>query len=126
MRRENGSVPERDGARGGLSERRRFGRRDTCLEAMIVTGGGETRRCLVVNRSQGGAALRILDAGEVPDRFLLAIVGEDTIAPCRVAHRTDGRIGVEFISLSQRASSYFEERGKRLRDDIRQAHRKRP
>lgn len=85
-------------------ERRRFGRRDVCKSAVILPPGGKSVPCVVVNMSDGGALLNRLDDVDVPDIFELVIPTDDVVTACRVAHRTGGKIGVEYISLPRRAS----------------------
>ncbi len=54
--------------------------------------------------SDGGALLDHFDAIDVPDLFELVIPADDVVMACRVAHRTGGKIGVQYISLPRRAS----------------------
>ena len=74
--------------------------------AIIVLPSGERRNCLIVNISEGGALLSSsnLAEEEIPDRFDLIIPADDAFVACRVAHMAAGRIGVEYVSLSRRAS----------------------
>lgn len=85
-------------------ERRRFGRRDVCKPAVILLADGERHRCMIANISEGGALLNPLEVRDFPDRFELVIPSDDVVVSCRVAHRTAGKIGVEYISLPRRAS----------------------
>jgi hypothetical protein len=89
---------------GAQIERRRFGRRDVCKCAEILLPDGERIRCIVVNISEGGALLNRLDDRNLPDFFELVIPTDDVVTSCRVAHRTNGKIGVEYVSLPRRAS----------------------
>lgn len=104
-------------------ERRRFGRRDACQPAVILTAKGDAVRCLIINKSDGGAALRVTGDVAVTKNFLLVIDAEDSVTSCRLVHRTGDRIGVEYVSLSQRASVYFQKARAERRMEIRMANR---
>ena len=97
------------------TERRRFGRRDTFKPAAIVVDGGATLACIVVNISQGGALLQTDGSDCAAERFDLLIEADDMIVACRVAHRTSGKIGVEFVASPRRASRQGTESSRRAR-----------
>lgn len=99
-------MADNGNAFGGQKDRRRFGRRDTCQRAMILTEDGVSLPCTIVNIGDGGAALRMSGECEAPDNFYLVIQAEDVIVPCRVAHRTDGKVGVAYMGMPRRASSF--------------------
>ncbi len=87
-----------------LEMRRSFGRRKVCKQAAII---GEDRlrlECTVVDQSEAGAGLRVSDMSAVPEMFNLWIECEDWVVLCRVAHRTNGIVGVRYLRAPRRAS----------------------
>jgi hypothetical protein len=59
--------------------------------------GSLSRRCILVNFSNGGARITGLRGNTVPDEFTLRITrGQGRTRKCRVLWRTDDTLGVEF------------------------------
>lgn len=112
------------GSFGGQKDRRQFGRRDTFLRGTVVTEDGVSLPCTIVNVSDGGAALRMTGDAEVPDTFFLVVQSDDMIVSCRVAHRTDGKIGIAYISMPRRASSFSWEKLNQIRAAVNPLIRK--
>jgi PilZ domain len=75
-------------------DRRRSQRHDVQYLAQIDAGGGATpRSCIICDISNGGARLTIGPKSEVPEEFTLLFRRR-----CRVVRRSDGQIGVQFVS----------------------------
>jgi hypothetical protein len=76
-------------------ERRDSPRRETSLPAYIVTPGGRSQRCCIVNISDSGALLLASVAG-LPDHFAL----QDSAGRMRrvqVVRRETSRVAVRFL-----------------------------
>ena len=80
------------------AERRDSPRLDTSIGARIVTPGGKTVRCCIVNISESGALLMAPAAG-LPDLFdLHDSAGQ--VHHVRVVRRETARIAVRFLGLA--------------------------
>jgi hypothetical protein len=67
-------------------------------EAWIgVEGGFATRRCTVLDTSEGGVKLRVDDPQFVQPTFLLKKSAADRGRSCKVAWRDGNEVGVEFL-----------------------------
>lgn len=86
------------------AERRIFGRRTVCKKAAIIGDNQLRLECTVVDQSESGAGLRVADMAAVPEVFNLWIESEDWVVLCRVAHRTNGIVGVQYLRAPCRAS----------------------
>lgn len=86
------------------AERRNFGRRTVCKKAEIIGENKLRLECTVVDQSEAGAGLRVADMTAVPEIFNLWIEIEDWVVLCRVAHRTNGVVGVQYLRAPRRAS----------------------
>lgn len=100
-------------------ERRRFGRRTTFKSARILAEGLLPLDCMLVDISDGGAGLRISDDPSLPPTFELFIEADDIIVLCRVAYRTAGKVGVEFLRSPRRASRLSNPSSQKARDFVR-------
>lgn len=80
------------------SERRQFGRRWTNILGWITVEGRPRLACHVKNFSEGGALLLVDRAVTLPFTFLLHIEAIDFKIGCEVRHRSEGHVGVRFIS----------------------------
>jgi hypothetical protein len=96
-------------------DRRGFGRRNTFKSATILTTIGDTAQCVVVNLSVGGALLRLRSNLGSLDTFELHIEEDDILVLCRVVHRTDGNVGVQFIRSPRRASRVCQDKSDRMK-----------
>ena len=85
-------------------ERRNFGRRTVCKRAVIIGENQPRLECTVVDQSEAGAGLRVTDMTEVPEIFNLWIESEDWVVLCRLAHRTNGVVGVQYLRAPRKAS----------------------
>lgn len=83
--------------RKDMPERRRFKRTRTLMAAKIFFDGCETLiNCVVCDLSIGGAGIRTANTADIPDEFDLTFDAARTLRACRVAWRSESRIGVAF------------------------------
>ncbi len=68
------------------------------MDAIVVYGDGITRSCVIRNVSARGAIIELEPGVEVPSEFELRLESTGTQGICIVRHRTEGRIGVQFVS----------------------------
>lgn len=69
-----------------------------------ILDGTLTRRCILVNFSNGGARITGLRGDTVPDEFTLRITrGRGRTRKCRVLWRTEDTVGVEFVGCVESA-----------------------
>ena len=83
-------------ADGDMAERRVFGRRAMFRQATAVGLGGARWPCIVVDKSETGAQLKVKDRFDFPDTFKLVIADDNQVVHCNVVRRTAAFIGVEF------------------------------
>jgi hypothetical protein len=81
------------------SEKRKKIRRTLTYPAFINFGDGSpVLECTLCDASQDGAQLAVADPKRIPDEFILALSADGAARrQCRVAWRTEGQIGVEFL-----------------------------
>ncbi|MGE0214027.1 MAG: PilZ domain-containing protein [Parvibaculaceae bacterium] len=90
------SNPVKPNGQAAPSERRRARRYQTLTRAMIVVAEPAAQfECVIRNISIGGALLVVRDTGPIPDTFTLDSAYHPAL-PCRVAWRTEHRLGVQF------------------------------
>jgi hypothetical protein len=88
-----------------MIERRQFGRRTVCKRAKLFSQDRTWRRCIVVDISEGGARIQMLE-GE-PSRFHTLVIPEDDSAyACEIVNRRADQIGVRFVAIPQRIASF--------------------
>ncbi len=80
------------------AERRDSPRRETSIGARIVTPGGRTVRCCIVNLSDSGALLMASAAG-LPDLFDLHD-NTGQVRHVRVVRRETARVAVRFLPFA--------------------------
>jgi hypothetical protein len=81
-----------------MQERRRFERTKVLKKAKIIFAHCEPLiDCVVFDLSIGGAGIKIENAAEIPDEFELTFDAARTLRACRVAWRSESRIGVAFV-----------------------------
>ena len=85
-------------------ERRTFGRRAMFLHATAVVMGGGRWPCIVVNKSETGAQLKVKDRLDFPDTFKLVIEDDNQVVHCSVLRRTDELVAVEFVAAPKPAA----------------------
>lgn len=80
------------------SDRRRYFRRPTALEAQVVLGRGSSAlSCIVQDLSAGGAGLAFADPVELPSTFVLAVPNLDLTVAAQLIWGHDERYGVAFV-----------------------------
>lgn len=79
-------------------ERRAFGRRDSCIRAVIEIAGRPPVHCIVRNFSRGGALLEVPEAIAINDDLHLVIESHGIATYCDVRHRKGNHIGVRFLN----------------------------
>jgi len=85
---------------------RRQSRRWTSLaKALIIPGRGQSIDCVTVNWGEGGALLEV-NGHDPLDTFNLLIGDRDLLVSCAVAHRSQTKIGVQFVGNLMRASRF--------------------
>jgi hypothetical protein len=84
-----------------MSERRQFGRRNTCLHGWVIREGRPKIACLVRNVSEGGALLEFQVPKGMPFRFTLAIGSKGFQAECEARHQTENWMGVRFVKVEK-------------------------
>ena len=80
------------------SERRHFGRRQTCVHATILARGRSPIPCVMRDVSEGGALLQVSRPEWLPARFRLIIEANGFAADCEIAHRAADAVGVSFAA----------------------------
>ena len=80
------------------AERRQFGRRQTCVHAIIKARGRPALPCVMRDVSEGGALLEVSHPEWLPPRFRLIIEANGFEADCEVVHQTEGAVGVRFAA----------------------------
>ena len=79
-------------------EKRKTPRREIQRDVQAVTlhDSRPPIDCTLIDISQSGARLHVLDAGNLPSEFLL-VLSEDVQRWCRIVRRMKSDIGVKFI-----------------------------
>ena len=78
-------------------ENNRAALRHRVLKSGAIEFDGGVIDCLIRNISDTGAALEVASPIGIPETFKLVIAGDHAIYRCKVAWRTDKRIGVAFV-----------------------------
>ena len=80
-----------------MQERRKFQRTKVHKAARVIAARCQQLiGCTVLDLSIGGAVIAVANASDVPNEFDLTFDAARTMRPCRVAWRTDNRIGIAF------------------------------
>ena len=79
-------------------ERRAFGRRETQEHAVVRVAGRPPVRCVVLNRSDGGALLDFGQTVWLPLQFRLTLEGSKREAVCDLKRQNGSRVGVSFVA----------------------------
>jgi PilZ domain len=79
-------------------ERSAFGRRESCIRAVIEIAGRPPVHCIVRNFSRGGALLEVPEAIAIDDDLHLVIESHGIATYCDVRHRNGNHIGVRFLN----------------------------
>ena len=80
------------------SERRAFGRRDSCIRAVIHVAGRPPLHCIVRNFSRGGASLELSEPLGVEATLRIVIDQHGVDAMCEVRHQSGVNMGVRFLT----------------------------
>ena len=80
------------------SDRRAFGRRDSCIRAVIHVAGRPPVHCIVRNFSRGGAFLELSEPLGVETTLRLVIEQHGIDAMCDVRHQSGINMGVRFLT----------------------------
>lgn len=81
-------------------ERRKFGRRQSSINAWIIVRGRPRLSCRIANLAPTGALLELAAPPWLPFRFELVIDTIDTPIACEFRHKTENGIGVHFCDLA--------------------------
>ena len=94
------SDPQRppQSAVAAQAERRGFGRRVMFRQATAVVLGGAQWPCIVIDKSESGAQLKVKDRFDFPDTFKLVIEDDNQVVHCNVLRRTGEDVAVEFVT----------------------------
>ena len=91
------TVPRENPAAGRrMDNEHRIAPRHRVLKAGTISCGGGGFDCTVRNLSETGAALEVVTALYIPDRFDLIVPADDFKRPCHVVWRKERRLGVAF------------------------------
>jgi hypothetical protein len=80
-----------------MYERRSIQRTKVLKNAEIVFGASGRVHCTLLDLSDHGACLSVASTSTLPDTFDLTFDRGLSHRPCRVAWRTEARIGVAFV-----------------------------
>ncbi len=99
-------------------ERRSFGRRQSCVKAVVLIAGRAPVHCIVNNFSEGGAELELLEPIKTPLSFKLRIEAKGVEAICEVRHQKGQIVGVQFLSggVAAAIERELEERAERIKE----------
>jgi hypothetical protein len=78
-----------------MHERRSVGRTRILKHAKILANR-TTIPCTIVDLTNRGACIELVDTHDVPDRFELSFGNRHAHRACRVTWRTDNQLGVSF------------------------------
>jgi hypothetical protein len=101
MAKPNGNqvVPAK-GAKSPTTERRQFpGAKVIGVAKISVVESEPSMDCIVIDWSQGGAQLRLVEPEKCPDQFTL-FTQDGRMTECRVMWRRDAYIGAQFVGPS--------------------------
>jgi PilZ domain len=79
-------------------ERREFGRRASCIRAVVHIPGRPVLHCIIRNYSQGGALLELPEPAPFALLVRLVIEQEGVDVECHVTRRFNETLGVRFVS----------------------------
>jgi PilZ domain len=85
----------------GQPERRSFGRRTMFRHAEAVVPGGPRFPCIVIDKSDAGALLKVKPGVELPDSFKLILEDDNQVLQCNVIRREPEHVGVEFVRAAK-------------------------
>ena len=80
------------------ADRRVFGRRESCIRAVVYIAGRPPLHCIVRNYSQGGALLELAEPVDVTGHARLVIESQGVDVNCEVRHHNGTGMGVRFLT----------------------------
>jgi PilZ domain len=83
--------------RPGQPERRSFGRRTMFRHAEAIVPGGPRWPCIVIDKSEAGALIKVKLGTDLPDTFKLILADDNQVLQCNVIRREPEHVGVEFV-----------------------------
>jgi hypothetical protein len=100
-KQDSAEVTPAKGAKLPTTERRQFpGARVIGVAKISVSEHKPSMDCIVIDWSQGGAQLRLVEPENCPDQFTL-FTRDGRITDCRVMWRREANIGVQFLEPSK-------------------------
>jgi len=93
---EGKRAPARESVYDDVMDETRIAPRRRMLKAGTIEFGGGGIDCTVRNISATGAALEVVTALFIPDRFTLFVPSAQLKRPCHIVWRKEKRIGVTF------------------------------
>lgn len=85
---------------GHGAERRKFGRKETNVEALAEAPGRGAVRCTIRNISRMGALVEFAAPFHSRSGFRLFVAGDMLDAQCQVRRQDGNSFGVEFVSIA--------------------------
>lgn len=82
---------------GHGADRRRFGRRDSSVPAVLVVRGQRPQPCTILNYSLTGALVEVRDGAVTAQMIRLVVEAQGIDLVCQVRHRSASIIGVTFV-----------------------------
>ncbi len=82
---------------GHGADRRRFGRRDSSISAVLIVRGQRPQACTVLNYSLTGALVEVRDGAAMAQMIRLVVEAQGIDLVCQVRHRSASIIGVTFV-----------------------------
>lgn len=84
------------------TERRKHHRKRMLQAGKIVYGKDALLiDCMIRDRTDNGARLKVADSKDVPEQIRLFIAGENTITNSKVIWRSEREIGIEFTGAAE-------------------------
>lgn len=87
-----------------LRERREFGRRNVCKQAVAILEDGTRIPGVVVDISVGGARIQVKDVTLLQPILLIEIPDDDFVVKCEVVHYLENAVGLRFLQSPRRLS----------------------
>jgi len=82
---------------GHAADRRRFGRRDSSIPAVIIVRGQRPQACTILNYSLTGALVEVRDGAAMAQMIRLVVETQGIDLVCQVRHRSARIIGLTFV-----------------------------
>ena len=82
-----------------MLERRKCTRSRVRKDAKLVVGGSATIDCVVRNLTNDGAGIELSGTADLPENLDMTFDGGHSFRPCRLAWRSVGVGGLQFVHL---------------------------